>query len=412
MAVARTYLDFNATAPLRDEARVAVIDALDAVGNPSSVHGEGRAALRLVEEARAKVASYIGASSKEIVFTSSATESNNWVIGASWAAVITSSVEHDSVLEPASCCDCPRHQVGVDEKGIVDLVALELLLGSLLERVEREDDCTASLPLVQEQHNKPLDKPVLVSIQAVNGETGIVQPLGEVRRIVDLYPGAILHVDAVQIRACHRDLLEIAKPDFVSLSAHKIGGPKGVGALFVRAGLSISPMMRGGGQELRRRSGTQNVAAIAGFGVAAQLAASEQEVAHSSLLRALRDEVEQGVCEITPSAFVVGGSGERVCNTACIGVPGVKGETLVMALDLAGVAVSAGSACSSGKVASSHVLKAMGYSDSEAGCAMRISLGWSSTKEDVARFLEAWRSVTGHIFSRRTNEKQMRKQIA
>ena len=406
MSTARTYLDYNASAPLREEARVAVIDALDVVGNPSSVHGEGRDALRLIQDARAKVASYLGVGAREIVFTSGATESNNWVIRAPWDGVVLSAVEHDSVLEPAAQASCASYQIGVDQNGLIDLGALDSKLASLLERVDQAETRDSRSgggrhDTASGDERSGRDGRVLVSVQAVNGETGVVQPLSDVRRILSAYRGALLHVDGVQLRACHRGLLEDARPDFVSLSAHKIGGPKGVGALFVRSGLSLAPMMLGGGQENRRRSGTQNVPGIAGFGGAAACAASEHEAEQVGVLRSLRDDIERGVKEITPGSYIVGSGSDRVCNTACICVPGVRAETLVMALDLAGVAISAGSACSSGKVSTSHVLRAMGLSREDAGSAVRVSLGWSSSKEDVSCFLNAWRTVMARVVSKR-----------
>lgn len=370
-----------------------MLDALDAYGNPASVHGEGRDAHRIVEQARADVGKLIGASTREIVFTSGATEANNWVMQGAWDAVVVCAVEHASVLEPAARYAGDCRIARVDAMGRIDLAEFEATIAALLPSVDDGEEGSTGAGRERVR--------VLVSAQGANSETGVVQPLRAVRDVLDRYRGALLHVDAVQLRACHADLLDAAKPDFVSLSAHKIGGPKGAGALYVRAGLSLEPMIVGGGQELRRRSGTVNVAAVAGFGAAARACSSANEQECVERLVLLRDEVERGVREVTPDVVVVGEDSDRLCNTSCLCVPGVRGETLVMALDLEGVAVSSGSACSSGKVSTSHVLLAMGLDEDMARSSVRVSLGWSTTDEDVERFLSAWRAIASRVLNKR-----------
>jgi cysteine desulfurase len=357
MSLASVYLDHNATSPLRPAAFDAMVDALRAGGNPSSVHKTGRAARARVEAARRQVAALVGALPAEIVFTSGGTEANTLALrGVGCRRVLVSEVEHDSVLKAGPC-----ERVPVDRNGVVDLGALEEMLAEA-------------------------DEPALVSVMFANNETGVLQPINEVVRVARA-AGALVHCDAVQGAGKAPVDLHGLGVDYLSLSAHKLGGPTGVGALIVSAGAPFEPDRRGGSQESNRRAGTENVAGIVGFGVAAEAARSGLDVAD------LRDRIEAELVGIAPAATVHGAAVPRLANTTCISMPGVKAETQVMALDLAGVCVSAGAACSSGKVTRSAVLAAMGVESSEAATALRISCGWSTVSEDIDRLIAAWRDL-------------------
>lgn len=369
----RTYLDYNASAPLRPEARAAIAGALEVCGNPSSVHAEGRAARGLVETAREAVAALVNARPAEVVFTSGATEANNWAIaGAEPGTIFVAGIEHESVLQPARAGNAGVISIPVTAAGTVSLDALAQLLA---------------------EHGKA-DGRALVAVQMANNETGAVQPVAEVAALAREH-GAVVHTDAVQ--APGRVPVDFAAMGVatMALSAHKTGGPAGVGALIVRDGVKLAPFIRGGGQERRRRAGTENVAGIAGFGAAAKAAA--RDLANIERVRALRDRLEAEVLAATPTAVVIGADAERLANTACIAVPGFSAETLVIKLDLAGIAVSAGSACSSGKVAESHVLNAMGISPEVAQSAIRVSIGVETGEREIAAFLAAWKAVTGGL---------------
>jgi cysteine desulfurase len=371
----RSYLDYNATAPLRDEVREAVVAALSFHGNPSSVHAEGRTARRAVEAARAKVAALVGADPEDVIFTSGGTEANALALaprpGVAWRCYV-SAIEHPSVLSggrfPRECvCKIP-----VTPDGVADL---EILAKELAE------------PHLEGR--RPF-----VSLMAANNETGALQPVAEAARIVRDASG-LLHTDAVQA-AGRIDLdIEVLGADLLSLSAHKIGGPKGVGALVRGRGASVEPQFKGGSQERRRRAGTENVPGIVGFGVAAELALSD--LAEADATGRLRDELEQGALALAPDAVVLSARVERLPNTACLAMPGVKAETLVIGLDLAGVAVSAGSACSSGKVEASHVLNAMGVSEELARGAIRVSLGFATKRADINNFLKAFAELVTRL---------------
>ena len=358
------YLDHNATAPLRREAARAMAAAFEVTGNPSSVHGPGRAARRLVEDSRAAVAALAGALAEQVVLTSGGTEANNLALrGCGRARVLVSAVEHPSVLDAADGIET----IPVDENGVIDLDALARMLAA--------DDA-----------------PALVSVMLANNETGAVQPVTQAAALARDH-GALFHCDAVQ--AAGRMALDLGAlgVDLLTLSAHKLGGPKGVGALIVADNVAASPILRGGGQERGRRAGTENLCGIAGFGAAAEIAAGEINLAQG--LAALRDKLEESVLREVPGARVVGGETARIPNTSCIAIPGIPAETQVMALDLAGFAVSAGSACSSGKVTASHVLRAMGLTDDIAGCAIRVSLGPGNSEADIEGFVAAHREFAG-----------------
>lgn len=352
------YLDYNATAPLRPGVEQVVTAALRQGGNPSSVHAAGRRARKLVEEARAAVARLVGASPAEVVFTSGGSEANNQaLLAAGEGPLLVSAIEHDSVL--AAATDAVR--LPVDQDGRVALAAAR----SLIER----------------------HRPTLVSVMLVNNETGVIQPVAEIATMAHEV-GALVHCDAIQ--AVGRIPVDMAGlgVDLMSLSAHKLGGPLGIGALVVRDGVALEPMIRGGGQELRRRAGTENLPGIVGFGRTAELVRAQWQ-AEAARVRRLRDALETELVARAPDLHTFGSRTPRVGNTSCIAMPGMASETQVIAMDLAGVAVSAGSACSSGKVGRSHVLDAMGAGDL-GGAAIRVSLGHATTAGDVDRFLDAW----------------------
>ena len=346
------YLDHNATTP----ARPAVIDAVAAAmrmhGNASSVHAAGRDARGAVENARKAVATLINVDPKAVIFTSGATEANNAVLKSFSGKILISGIEHPSVLESAPKAE----RIPVLENGIVDLKAFEGMC----------------------------DGAALVSVMLVNNETGVIQPVAEIAKIAKA-KGARVHCDAVQ--AIGRMDVDVQKlgVDYLTLTAHKFGGPQGVGALIALQGTPPVKLIHGGGQERRARAGTENVAGIAGFGVAIQ----ECNVAQFQKLSVLRDQIEAGI----PGITVFGKDSQRVANTTCFALPGVVADTQLMALDLAGVCVSSGSACSSGSVKPSHVLEAMGIAPAIAGCALRVSLGWNSTQDDVDQFIATYNKI-------------------
>ena len=370
MTRARTYLDHNASAPLRAEARAAMLAALDMIGNPSSVHAEGRRARGIVEQAREQVAHLVNAEPSEVVFASGATEANNWVMSAGWEAICVSGIEHDSVLAPARRASATLVELGASADGTVDVQAAT-------EQIVRAAQSSGR---------------ALLSLMMANNQTGVIQPVAEAAALAREY-GVAIHVDAVQ--APGRIPVDFAALglDVLVLSAHKLGGPRGVGALVIRDGLSLPAFITGGGQERRRRGGTECVTGIAGFGAAAEAVTREQGAAKR--MAKLRATLEEGVQRTTPDALIIGKDAERIANTSCIALPGKPAETLVIKLDLEGVAVSAGAACSSGKVGTSHVLEAMGLAPEIARSAIRVSLGPHTKDDDVAAFLAAWEKVSG-----------------
>jgi cysteine desulfurase len=358
-AATETYLDWNATAPLRHEAAAAMSAALTCCGNPSSVHRWGRTARQMVERARAGVASLLDAPPEDVIFVSGGTEANHLaLLGAGRERVLVSAIEHDSVRHVV----CGAEAVPVDRCGIVALDALEHLLAAD-------------------------SRPALVSVMLANNETGVMQPVTEVAAIARRN-GALFHCDAVQ--GAGKIALDAAAigADLITLSAHKLGGPPGVGALVVGDRVDLAPLFRGGGQERRRRAGTENIPGIVGFAAAARAAAAE--IAVYDRVRVLRDALEAGIAAVAPDAVVIGAAARRLPNTAAIAMPGVAAETQVIALDLDGVMVSAGAACSSGKVGPSHVLAAMGVEPGLASSTIRVSLGWNSSEADIAHFLRSW----------------------
>lgn len=365
----RTYLDWNATAPLSPAARSAMVAALDLTGNASSVHAEGRAARAVIESAREHVATLVGAAPAEVVFTSGATEANAAVIASGWDTIYSAAIEHDSVS--ANIRNTRARHVGlpVGRDGLVDGLAMatDVLCG-----------------------RDPLGR-ALVSLQLANSETGVVQAVSDVAAFARAH-GVAVHCDAVQAAGRLPLSLPSLGVDYLTLSAHKIGGPKGIGALVIREGTAFAPLIRGGGHERGRRAGTENIAAIAGFGAAAAEALAGLAAIDRQL--SLRKRLEDGVLDTTPAAAIIAANSPRLPNTVCIAVPGQVSETLVIKLDLAGFAVSAGSACSSGKASRSAALAAMDLPDDIARSALRVSIGPTTTTAEIDAFLSAWSSVT------------------
>ncbi|MCA0942366.1 aminotransferase class V-fold PLP-dependent enzyme [Salipiger pacificus] len=333
----RAYLDWNATAPLRSEAKDAMIAAMDLVGNPSSVHAEGRAAKGLMEKARAQVASALGADGADVVFVSGATEAA--ALACAGRGLHGADIEHDAMAAWLTC------DLAVDGQG----------------RVTVSD-------------------PAVTALQAANSETGVVQEL----------PQGLAVVDATQVFGKLPFAFNWSGAQMAIVSAHKLGGPKGIGALVMKRGTDLPPQMKGGGQEMGRRAGTENLIGIAGFGAAAEAAARDLADDVWTGIEKLRTILENAIAAAAPGTIFVGNGAPRLPNTSCFALPGWKGETQVMQMDLAGFAISAGSACSSGKVRASRVLRAMGFDDDVAGCAIRVSLGPTTREEDVLRFAEAW----------------------
>jgi cysteine desulfurase len=349
------YLDANATEPLRPEARVAALAAMDLPGNPSSVHGAGRAARVMLEDARRTVAGLFGAPAAGVVFTSGGTEADALAIAGLGAGrrLLISAVEHDAVRAAAP----EATVVGVDGNGVIDLAALDRLLAG---------------------------PPALLCLMLANNETGTIQPVAAAAAMCRRH-GALLHVDAVQAAGRMPVDLRALGADSVAVSGHKLGGPKGAGALLLAADGTIAPLIAGGGQEKGRRGGTPPLPAIAGFAAAARAATPTTEP--------LRQAVERAA--MACGGRVLGGA-DRLPNTVCVALPGIPAETQVIALDLAGIQVSAGAACSSGKVARSHVLEAMGLG-TLAGEAIRISLPWNATMADVDAFAVAYADMTRRL---------------
>lgn len=381
--VDRAYLDWNATAPLRPQAKAAVMAALELCGNPSSVHGEGRAARRLIEEAREQVARLVGADPADVVFTSGGTEANTLALTPFAARVgdkaplerlLVSAIEHPSVRSGGRFPAGALSEIPVTAQGAVDLAALKVTLAK--------------------------GGRALVSIMLANNETGVIQPVREAADIVQ-EAGGLLHVDAVQGPGRIGLDMTALGADLLTLSAHKLGGPKGAGALIRAPGIHIAePLIKGGGQERGSRAGTENVAGIAGFGAAAD-AAQQSLVADIARMRAMRDKLEADLKNVTPQAVIFGAEAERLPNTSLFALPGIKAETAVIAFDLDGVAMSSGAACSSGKVQPSHVLAAMGVHRALSEGAIRLSFGPATADSDIERFLNAWNKLSKSLSKER-----------
>jgi len=365
---ARVYLDYNATAPVRPEARQAVLRALDLGGNPSSVHAAGRAARALVEEARAEVAALVGAPAASLVFTSGGTEANGLAIGSAIAAgarrLIVSAIEHDSIQETAEASAVAVEVLPVDRNGVADLDWLR-------RRLARWDAA---------------DGRPFVALMLANNETGVIQPVAEAAELV-LDADGWLHVDAVQAAGKIPLDARALGADTLAVSAHKLGGPQGAGALAIGPRAALTRRQHGGGQERGRRGGTENISGINGFGAAAKV--SQRSFNSDSIVRnQMWRDAAAGRLK-TAGAVVMGEAAPRLPNTLCVATPGFPSELQVMGLDLAGVMVSAGAACSSGKVRASPVLAAMGQGEL-AGCGIRVSGGWATSEADWNRFADAW----------------------
>jgi cysteine desulfurase len=364
----KVYLDYNASAPLRPEVLALMRELLAHTGNASSVHGFGRMARTLVEKAREQAAALAGAHANQVIFTAGATEANNMVLQAfRGSRILISATDHPSVREAAPDADL----IPVTPDGLVD------------------EDVFIAL----------LDKggaPALVSIMAVNNETGVIQNVGRLAKIAKKkFPAIHVHTDAVQ--GAGRIALDFPAwhIDYMSLSAHKLGGPQGAGALVTAPGAKPVKLLHGGGQEKRQRAGTENVAAIAGFGLAAELA--QNNIAAFQRIAALRDRMENELRRAAPALAVHGHAAPRVANTSLFSLPGIAAQTQIMALDLAGIAVSSGSACSSGAVKSSQVLRAMGVADNAAASALRVSLGPATTAAEIDDFIRVWSEMAARI---------------
>jgi cysteine desulfurase len=361
-----TYLDYNSGAPVRPAVASAMAEVLAEAGNPSAIHGPGRAARRRIDSARASLARLVGAAEGGVIFTSGGTEANALILAGSGAERrIVSVIEHPSVIESAP--DAAR--IPVDSRGVVDLDALETLLAA-----DR--------------------RPALVSLMLANNETGVIQPVAQAASIAHAH-GARLHCDAAQAVGRMPVSLAALGADFLTVSAHKMGGPPGIGALVLAdPAFPLAQLLRGGGQERGRRAGTENLPGIVGMGRAATLVGDELSDGHTiSKIAALRDRLESEALARVPGAVVIGLGADRLPNTVCLAVPGLEAATQVMALDLQGIALSAGAACSSGRIGPSRVLAAMGLPAPIAGAAIRVSLGWASRDEDVDRFLDAWTAL-------------------
>ena len=362
MAAPRVYLDHNATTPVLDVARAATNDALNLLGNPSSVHRFGAGARQVVDHAREQVAKLVGAKTSTVIFTSGGTEANNLAILGADRPVIVSAAEHDSVFAPSRIAINGVTVVPVDGDGVIDLAALDTMLAT---------------------------RPgALVSLMLANNETGVCQPIREAVALAREV-GALVHCDAVQGPGKVPFDFDALGVDMLTVSAHKFGGPMGTGALVVRKGFYPRAQQVGGGQEGYRRAGTQNVPGIAGFGAAAQWWI-ENDIDLTVVMK-LRDRLESACLEF--GATVFGADAVRLPNTSCLTMPGVSSETQVMAFDLDGIAISAGAACSSGKVGPSHVLAAMGAPSELAASAIRVSLGWDTREDDIELLIGAWSTL-------------------
>ncbi len=361
----RVYLDWNATAPLRPEARAAMIEAMDVVGNPSSVHTEGRAAKMIVEKAREQVASLVGCDMEEVVFTSGATEAAAFVIlQPRYDRVEICETDHDCFFQKNTI-----PTIKVRDDGLITNETARMAIECVGDSADLYASCVA------------------------NGETGVL-----------LQPFWVNDLAEKNNADCAGDVVQVlgkAEYNFVSggetfaiTSSHKLGGPKGVGGLIKAVEKDIEPLSRGGGQEKGRRSGTENVIGIAGFGAAAEAAQRDLYAGAWEPIEELRNDLEAALCDCAGDELTIfGENAPRLPNTSCFAIPGWKGETQVMQLDLAGFAVSAGSACSSGKVGPSRVLKAMGFDDNTASSAIRVSMGSTTTKDEVSRFIDAWTAL-------------------
>lgn len=382
---ARSYLDWNATAPVRAEAAEAMLRALLLEGNPSSVHAEGRAARAAIERARAQVADLVGADARRVVFTSGGSEANVFALTPSLGLddkrptlrLLMSATEHPCVREGHRFPAAAAATIPVGADGAIDLDALKAALA------------------------EPGEGRKMVSVHFANNETGVVQPIAEIG-LICRQADALLHVDAVQAAGKLPIDMTTLGVDVLTISGHKLGGPKGVGAvIFGSDRIEVRDrLIRGGGQEKAARAGTENVPGIVGFGVAAALA--KQELAPEAIRQAaLRGRLEAGLLALAPDTVIFGAAAPRLPNTSCFATPGVRAETALISLDLSGVSASSGSACSSGKVRASHVLSAMGVPAALAGGALRVSVGRTTTEAHIEHFIAAYAKALAALSGRR-----------
>ena len=388
-ALSRTYLDYNASAPLLDAAREAMLDTLSRCGNASSVHFEGREARKTIEDSRSTLAELIGADPSGVIFTSGATEAANHALAPhirkngkeiKLSALYHSAIEHPCVLSGGWFSADKRHSIPVTEGGVVDVPLLESLLS---------------------RHDSETGAP-LVAVMLANNETGIIQPVAEIAELVHSHDGYLV-VDAVQALGKVPVSIAALDADFLIFSSHKIGGPQGCGALVMAdKTLSPSPLISGGGQENFHRAGTENTAAIAGFGAACRW--HLENLTKNVNISTLRDSIEDRISTISLESgngvsqpVFFGKSQKRLANTSCFAVAGIKAETALVALDLAGISVSSGSACSSGKVKRSHVLEAMNVGEAEMEGALRLSLGWEEDETGAEQFLSTWKEIVARV---------------
>jgi len=358
----KTYLDYNATAPIRPEVLDLVTKIMGDVGNASSVHGHGRAARKYVEDARIQVADMCHVEPDQVIFTSGATEATNAALSTfKDKKTLISAIEHPAVVD-----SLPNAiHIPVTSDGVIDMNAyIELLNDG--------------------------DAPALVSVMLVNSETGVIQPVAEMAKLAR-EKGALFHTEVVQAAGRIDINLNKLGVDYMSLSAHKFAGPQGVGALILRNGLDAPKFMRGGEQEKNCRAGTHNTAGIAGMGLAAQMAV--EQIDHYQKIGTMRNDLENRLKSISDKIVIYAENAPRICNTTNIGIAGLPAQTQMMALDLDGISVSSGSACSSGSFKPSHVLMAMGVSEEDAKCSLRISMGWNTTPADIDHFIESWRKI-------------------
>jgi cysteine desulfurase len=379
MTLDATYLDHNASAPLLPEAREAIAVALGLTGNPSSVHGHGRALRALIDDARTKVAKLAGATREQLVFTGSATEAiTQAIVGAralGVAGIVVSAGDHTAALKAAEASGLPVTIVGLDPDGLIRIDAIAAAMADADARGEK----------------------LLVALHLVNNETGVIQPADRIEVLVGASPH-YLFVDAVQ--AFGKMTLEFATrpPDMMAVSGHKIGGPAGIGALVMKGHADQVRLIPGGGQETGRRGGTEAAALIAGFSAAAEAFPAKFYAANvSELIRT----AEEGMRNMAPDLVIFGERADRIGNVSNFAVPGLKNAVAMMGLDLKGISISSGSACSSGKVGPSHVLRAMGVSPELGECAMRLSVGWNTTGTDIETFLGGFSEVLGRHRERR-----------
>ena len=371
------YFDHNATTPLRPEARSAMLDALELTGNASAQHSAGRASRKIISSAREAVGMAMGVCAQDIVFTGCGTEAVNQAVFSAWTAgcrnMLFSAADHPASFNAAQIWGCPHEIIPVTCDGVTDI-------DWLAARIDRWD--------------ADKDGRLFVSAAAANSETGVIQPLEQIADMVQA-AGGLLLVDAVQ--ALGKIALPAIGADYIAVSAHKIGGPQGVGALYMAPDAPSQALLCGGGQERRKRSGTHNVAGIAGFGAAAKSCADS--LAHTAILR---DKIESGLSAMETGLTIFGDRAERLPNTSFFAVKDKAGTSLMMALDLADICVSTGTACSSGKVGESRAVTAMGRQDDAPKGALRVSLGYTSTADEVDKFLNVWAKIRNKTLPNRT----------